>query len=312
MSRRGPRPIRERLGRLLVILPWLADQGGSMPLAEVARVFGVPERALVDDLTTLSLCGVPPYTPDALVDLVIDEEEGWVTLGPGFSLDRPLRFRAGEALALLAGLRAALELAPADTTGPLARAASKLEQAVGSEVVVAVNRPPAYDTVVRAQAGCQRLAVTYWSAGRDELTERRIDPQLVFSDRGLWYVVADDERSGEERVFRLDRIRHVEPTGETFHPRAVVSPVGDWFDADDGERVTVRLPASAAWLAERAPAIEVEHHGDGSVTATFVVVSERWLDALLLQAGPESRVLAPPTREGAAATAARRVLARYG
>lgn len=72
--RPGPEPAVARLHRLLTILPWLT-RNRSVPVAEIAGRIGVSPERLVRDLTLASMCGVPPYTADALFGF-------WVEPGP--------------------------------------------------------------------------------------------------------------------------------------------------------------------------------------------------------------------------------------
>ncbi len=48
---------------------------------------------------------------------------------------------------------------------------------------------------------------TYWSIGRDELSERVVNPYALFSDSGSWYLVGQDLDREAERMFRVSRIR---------------------------------------------------------------------------------------------------------
>ncbi len=121
-------------------------------------------------------------------------------------------------------------------------------------------------------------------------------PRQVFTDRGEWYVTADDERSGEVRTFRIDRIESIEPTGE--HPptvRDASCPVpGDWFT--DGSIPGSRSGSAPAarWVIERYPMDTVgEPDGDGWVTATLPVVSEPWFTRTLVRLGPDAEVVEP-------------------
>jgi proteasome accessory factor C len=151
----------------------------------------------------------------------------------------------------------------------------------------------------------------YYSARRDERTHRSIDPHAVFSDRGDWYVIADDSASGEQRTFRIDRIEEVHPTGETFVRRDVAVPVEGFFADSDLPEVTVLLPADASWVAERYPVRATAPQADGRLVAVLAVSGDRWLERLLLRAGPHAQVLSPVTWVDSAARAAQRVLARY-
>jgi predicted DNA-binding transcriptional regulator YafY len=47
----------------------------------------------------------------------------------------------------------------------------------------------------------------YWSIGRDEVSERAVNPYALFSDNGVWYVVGNDLQRDAERTFRISRIR---------------------------------------------------------------------------------------------------------
>jgi len=81
--------------------------------------------------------------------------------------------------------------------------------------------------------------------------------------------------------------------------------------APDVVAVTLRLPASAAWVAEAFPVDRVVTEGDGGLVVDLPVASERWLERLLLRAGPQARVLAPDSLAAVGRDAARRLLARY-
>ena len=123
-----------------------------------------------------------------------------------------------------------------DPDGPLATALAKLEDALELPgLVVDVGEPGQLAAIRDAVAHHRRVEIEYWSAGRDELTTRRIDPEVVFFATGEWYVGAYCHRARDERMFRVDRIRSVEPTGETFEPGATGFETGDVYTprADD-------------------------------------------------------------------------------
>jgi proteasome accessory factor C len=289
------------------MLPWLMERD-QVPVREMAERFDVSEQNLIADLEVASMCGLPPYV-DEMVDLYI--EDGIIHVGIPRLFTRPLRLTPQEGFTVLAAGRAALQLPGADPGGPLGRALTKLADALGAHqrVVVEMDRPQFLAAVQQAAAAGERLAVTYYSAHRDELTERTIDPQVVFGDRGHWYVVADDSATGGERRFRVDRIESCRPTGEHFAHREVPVPRDGWFD-EGTPVVTLRLPVSAAWVAETYPVRAVTRDGD-DLTVQVPVVGERWLERLLLRVGPEAAVLDPPELAGVGQRAAARLLARY-
>lgn len=312
-GRRGPRGAEERLRRLLVMLPWLMERG-EVSVAETAGRFGLSEREVVKDLELASMCGLPPFM-DELIDVFIDEGMIWVGVPRLFT--RPLRLNSVEAWELLAAGRAAMELPGADRSGPLGRGLAKLASALGEDdtagVRIDLDGPPVTEEIVAATGEAAQLRIVYRSASTDEATERTVVPRQVFADRGEWYVMADDDRSGELRTFRIDRIESIERTGETVPSSGGDLPVpGTWFSDGSIPRVTLRLGPGARWVAERYPVDEVSApDADGRVTVRLPVANDTWLARTLLRLGSEAEVVEPDRYRDLAAEAARRVLARY-
>ena len=63
----------ERLDRTLAIVPWVANQpNGTATLAEISERFNIGADDLRDCLVITSMVGVHPYTPDVLINAIID------------------------------------------------------------------------------------------------------------------------------------------------------------------------------------------------------------------------------------------------
>lgn len=308
----SPRPeAASRLRRVLAMVPYIAAHG-EVSIAELAEAFALGEDEVLADLELLPFCGLPPYTPDRLIDLAV--VDGYVSVRFAEYFSRPLRLTPAEGFALLAAGRALLAVPGAVGDGPLAAALDKLEAVLGASGVldVEVGEPDGVDVFRRAAAERERLEIDYWSFHRDAVGTRRVDPGAVVSVGGQWYVAAWCHQAGDERLFRLDRVRAVRPTGERFEPRPVEDvPASAFHGSATDERVTLDLPASARWVVETHPTEEVAEAGDGRLRVVLAVSGRAWLERLLLQLGPDARVVAPPGLRRAAAEAARRVLARY-
>jgi len=67
----------DRLRRLLALVPWVVTQNGPT-LDEVCSRFGLTQAELVADLDLIFLCGVYPFTPDSLVDVVVADGRVWI------------------------------------------------------------------------------------------------------------------------------------------------------------------------------------------------------------------------------------------
>jgi proteasome accessory factor C len=307
----SPRPIAEHeVQRILALVPWIVAHPGSTK-AELAARFGITEAQVDEDLDLVLMIGVPPYSPGDYLD--VEDDDGRVTIRLADYFRRPLRLTPNEGLALLAAGRALLAVQGSDPTGPLATALDKLEAALEfPELVVDVGEPPFLPQVRDARAHHERLDIDYWSAGRDELTRREIDPLVVFFATGAWYVSAYCHRVGDERMFRVDRIRAVRPTGVHFEASEDAGEPGRVFNPRPTDpTVTLKLRPSARWVPESYPTEAVREKRDGSLEVDLVVSEDAWLERLLLRLGPEAQVVAPNTMRDTAAAAAERVLARY-
>jgi proteasome accessory factor C len=296
--------------RILALVPWIVAHPGATKV-EIAQRFGITVGQLDDDLELVLMIGVPPYSPGDYLDVSDDGEHVTILLAEHFR--RPLRLTPAEGLALLAAGRALLAVPGSDPAGPLATALTKLERALDlPDLVVDVAAPSFLDAVRDAASRNERVEIDYWSAGRDEVTTRRIDPEVVFFALGAWYVGAYCHRATDERMFRVDRIRALRATGERFEPGVTgFEPGAVYNPAPDAPRVTLRLRPTAAWVAEAYPTVSVTERADGGLDVELTVSEPAWLERLLLQLGPDAEVLEPPEWRRAAAASAERALDRY-
>ncbi len=307
-----PRPgAQPRLARLLAIVPWVASHDGPH-LDDVCSRFGCSEEELVDDLQLLFLCGLHPYTPDALIDVDIAEGRVWIRYADYFS--RPLRLTPGEALALLAAGRTVLGLT-SESDGPLASGLAKLASAVGlaGDTAVDVALAPAPPDVMRhlheAAAGHRQVEIEYYAFGRDAWTRRVVDPYAVFSAGGQWYLSAYCHLVEDERLFRVDRVREATVLDSTFEPRKEPPELSVYRPRPEDPEVTLELAPAAHWVVEQYPVVGVTPAAGDRLVVTLKVSEQAWLERLLLRLGRSARVVAGDP--GVGPTAAARVLQRY-
>lgn len=305
-----------RLRRVLLMIPWLLEEGGST-VAEIAARFEVSERDVVRDLNLIMCCGVPPYGGGDLITVVLDDD-GTVEAWPGPFFSRPMRLTPVEGFAVLAAGRA-LEAVPGTAQrDDLRTALAKLEAALDASGTLAVDleAPAALADVQQAAAAGRRLRVSYYSAGRDELTDRLVEPLLVHSRDGRWYVETRDVSEPDnvrERRLRVDRIRSVEDVDERFEPPdPPPAPPARLFEPGAGAvEVTLALPASARWFADWMETEDVSELPDGRLRVRLWVEGTVVLERLLLRVGPEAVIESPAELADLGARAARRLLERY-
>ena len=316
-ARRGaprlpPGTASARLRRLLAIVAWLAE-AGEVPIADLSSRFDMSPGEVVRELELAACCGVPPYTPDTLLEIVVSDETVQASLPK--ELARPRRLTPAEGLALAASARTILAVPGADRDGALARALGKLEALLGDgrRLVIRIDAPPLLDEVKALVAAGEQAELEYHSASTDETTERIVEPLEVVSLDGHWYLDAYCHRAEGVRRFRVDRIRRVRPIGPPVAARPAGHAGEEAFVPGPGaEKATLELRGDARWVADSVPVLAREEGPGTTVRVTLAVGGRAWLERLLLQAGPRARVLAPPGLGAVGREAATRLLrSRY-
>ena len=301
-----------RLRRLLALVPWVAGQDGAA-LEEVCQRFGYDEEELVQDLELLFLCGLYPFTPDTLIEVDLAQGRVWIRYAEVFA--RPLRLTPAEGLAVVAAGSALLAAPGADPGGPLARGLAKLAAVLGvdpDEVVdveLGTAPPEVLETVQQAAADRRQVEIEYYSYGRDEWTERVIDPHRVFGSAGEWYVAAYCHNVSDDRLFRVDRIRRATVLDTTFKARKNEAAPGVFSPRAGDPVVVLELDEAARWVAEQYPNEGVEQTKRGNLRVKLRISERGWLERLLLRLGPHAKVVKGD--KTIRTNAARRVLRRY-
>ena len=317
---------RDRLARLLSIIPWVAEQADGAAIDDIVERFAYPRAQLLDDLQdVVFFVGVHPFTPDSLIEVEVGDDRVQIRYAEWFS--RPLRLSPEEGARLLTAGRSVLPLTEADPDpdgdaedrpSPLLRALTKLGTTLGEGAHRAVDvrlGRAAGDTigVLRQALEAQRqLDLEYYSYGRDELTERRVDPDRLFADQGNWYLSGWCHLANDERVFRVDRIRSA-VVADTPIEHHGLETESSFSPSGDDPRVQIRLRPAAQWVVEQYPVESTDTDGDDLII-TMAVSARAWLERLMLRLGPDASIVSADAPLGAELTgeAATRVLARYG
>jgi len=317
----------ERISRLLALMTRLLAACGRSYEADVAcselrSELNLTQDALEEDLILLNLInfGGGCYALFAQVegDVVVVQKEVY-----GDQFARPARLSPLEAKALLWALDFVGGRLPLVAAKELASARRKIESAVGQESTTGVELghvQTASESVGSAITQAVReerlLEIEYWTESRGKITERTIEPHMLMNSRDAWYLVAHCRRAGEQRTFRLDRIRAASVLDEHFVRRAEVEavPYQPWGSPSSGE--TTAQSASvwfgssiARWLAEEHPS--ADRFADGSILVQIPYASEEWLVKEIIKHGGEAVLFEPVALRATVVEHADRVIARY-
>lgn len=328
--------VADRVPRLLTVVPYLLAHPG-VRVADAAAAFGVSEAQMRRDLELLWMCGLPGYGPGDLVDLSFSGDTVTVAFDAG--MRRPLRLSGPEAATLAVALRALADAPGVVDTDAVARALVKIEEAAGptpadpgaaptgddAGIAVDLGRVPGRaEAAVRSAVERGRvLRMTYYSASRDTISRRDVDPVRLLLSDGSTYLQAWCRSAESVRLFRLDRVEEAEVLDEPAAPPAGAvadaDPDGDLAalvrpGADGGPRgvATLWLAPSTRWVAEYYPVEDLVADDDGSARVRLHYGDRDWMLRLLLGLGDGVAVLWPEALATALAARADAALAAYG
>jgi proteasome accessory factor C len=310
-----------RLTRLLNMVPYFMAHPG-ITKQEAAAELGVTVAQLKTDLEQLWVCGLPGYGPGDLIDLSFEEETVEVTFSAG--IDRPLRLTPPEATALLVALRALGEMPGTADPTSVQGVIAKIEAAAGVAAGEVVTRSapgsdqesPVVAAVRSAVRNGRALEITYFSASRDQVTRRIVDPIGVVLVDNNSYLQAWCRQAEGVRLFRYDRIDEATELDEPARPPAAALADSSSLELfqDDATLPQARLLIAAdhAWVLDYHPMTDVHVREDGSIEASMRFASPDWMARLMAGFGAGVRVLGPPELSESVRSRASAALEAYG
>jgi proteasome accessory factor C len=164
---------------------------------------------------------------------------------------------------------------------------------------------PGWLTKLDAAISKQRtVRFRYWSIGRDQTTERTVNPYALYSDNGAWYLVGKDLERDDIRTFRVSRIQG-EITFATRRERDFRAPKDfdpselrgrpPWQIGEIAGEARIEVTADTAWWVERSFAGRGRVE-DGVFTTDYADL--RQLTAWILRQNGRARPLDPPELVG--------------
>jgi predicted DNA-binding transcriptional regulator YafY len=306
---------QDQLERLLLALPHLAEDT-EIPLADLAKIVGCEADTLLADLMALTSLDRDIAGHVEPIELFL--MAGSVGARTSF-FRRPMRLSRSELAALDLGLGLLLLERPLEERATIRAVRTKLRQAsvlpparVSSGVVTRAEQAPpppleaegvpaphlqAFGRLCQAHEERRAVQLTYQRAGAESADVRLVHPWAIVRAHQHVYVVGWCASVTAVRVFRLDRIVHVELDGERFDvpPDFNVDTVlrdGRIFAGErpDDELVVHYSPHIARWIAERE---RLPLEPDGSVTVTWPLADDDWAVRHVLQYGADATVVSP-------------------
>ena len=318
----------DNLTRLLTMVAYARRAPEGVPLQELADYLGCSEQEIIEDLDRVLLCGVPPYLPSDYINAGV--EAGRVYIMFADHISRPINLTALEAMALLAALRSLpVGVKEQEAVAALRERITGLFSGPGRERLLEADRsirlggrePGSGSTLQVIEQAIERgeeVRMEYYTASRNEMSERRLLPYGLVEHGGHWYVVGWCLTRERELPFRVDRIRKIEATGERFEtPRNFdlerYTQSEMYFPTARDLRVRIRLaPVLVRWVEDDPPGQEIQRTPDGGAMLQVSVSRAEWLLSWLLQHGGQAEALDPPELRRRMVEHCNATLAAYG
>lgn len=318
--------ITRRVQRILLMVPYIQKHQG-IRVAELAEYFGCPPERVLADLDAVLLCGVPPYLPNDYIGVVLDGGRIYVSFAEHFK--RPVNLTFEEALSLNLALRHL----------PLTRGQSSAAQKLRSKIVALLPRGSRgmwRDARRRLNVGAAQkalqerisvleqaiesrleISMEYYTASRDELTSRNVQPYGLIEHNGEWYLVGHCLLRDRELPFRVDRIRGLQLLERSFQ-------IPGEFDIEKYRRPQMYLPTSqdmrvklrvspelGRWICEENLSGRIQKQPDGGVVLHMTVGQPQWIVSWVMEHAGQVEVLSPESLKRSIADACDKALSNY-
>jgi predicted DNA-binding transcriptional regulator YafY len=306
MSRRLPET--QRVARILDIVSRISSQPRFWTRVKLAQEYEVSERQITNDLDVIR----------HKLRLELNHMRGG-----GYYFERiprlpALTYSLSEALAIFLAAQAGRRLVGIPQED-LSAAIGRLTSIMPSELMPLLTSgtllpPPPVQNKHREQmltrlyqaiAGLKSVYMEYVPASRpDDTTRRRLDPYAVLPTGNSWHVVGWCHLREDVRIFKVDRIRHLELTDVTFER----DPEFDFEDFLTAGWGITRLPEqepeeielifespAALWVAEESwhPTQRLEWLEDGRLRLCLSIPATEEFARWVLRYGASCYVVRP-------------------
>lgn len=283
-----------QINRLFEIV-YLLMRNNNVTAKELAERFEVSTRTVYRDIDTLSEAGIPVYSSRGT--------GGGIRLLDGFVLNKSL-LSENEQNEILASLQSLQAIKAPDTDSALIKLAGLFGRNQQSWIDVDFSNWGGglqereklmllKDSVLHSRV----ITFDYYSSGCEK-TERTAEPlKLLFKGQG-WYLYAFCRIRQEPRIFKINRMKNLKLTKETFQ-RAVPDNLFDQaeqFFQPPAKVLTVRLKLDASAAYRVFDELEDENtvqNPDGSFLMTVSFPPGEWIYGFLLSFGSAAEVLEP-------------------
>lgn len=186
----------------MITLAYLLSTRSEIHIEELQERLNVDRNTIESDLNILMFCGLPPYSPEQLFDIIIEDD--FVSMLYNDVFVKPLRLNKREVTHAVVALERLLSIEP-ENREPIEETL-KLINSGNSPVVIESENDAVIKDVICAIESKHSLDIEYLSLNSASITKRTIDPIKIFTTASLSYIFGYCHNARSIRIFRTDRI----------------------------------------------------------------------------------------------------------
>lgn len=180
--------------------------------------------------------------------------------------------------------------------------------------------PDIFAKLLEAVARSQTMNITYYSASRDRVTSRKVDPYHIANWGGDWYLIARCHKNRDIRNFHLTRVKEVHAKDhyfsrpDDFKPREYMGAGFGQMTGPKKSTVRVKLfPPASKWAKEKIwhPTQVLQEHRDGSLEITMQVSGLDAVRRWALHFGAQAEILEPKAMRDEVQAELKKAIKRY-
>lgn len=284
-----------QINRLLEIVYILLDKK-TITAKELSEHFEVSQRTIYRDIDTLSAVGIPIYTTKG--------KGGGISLLDNFVLNKSILSEKDQ-LEILSSLQSLNALNVPDVEPVLKKLTIMFDKNNSNWIDVDFSQwgsgtieKEKFNKLKTAILNRKVVVFDYYSS-YGEKTERTIEPIRILFKGQAWYVFGFCRTKEECRIFKINRIKNLTPTNETFE-RHVQEDI--WrYPQDMTNNLTDKMvplvlkidPCMAYRVYDEFDQEFILKNQDGSFTVTAIYPENEWVYGYVLSFGNFVEVVEP-------------------
>lgn len=237
----------------IVSIAYLLSTRSEIHVEELCERLGIDREQLESDLNTLMYCGLPPYSPDQLFDISIEED--FVSMYFNDVFVKPLRLSTNEKAQVLIAL-ARMQTTDEGEKLAIKRVAQAIDQ--NADAVSVENVSNAFDKIIQEAINTKtNLTMKYLSLTSASIKDREVIPLEVFTTASVAYLYGIDLSVNAKRIFRTDRILEASLSESSDTDVSQYENIdysdGQFFIDTSDNYVDLSIRKDASWILDTYP-----------------------------------------------------------